>query len=91
MDNLRKWHVIVIDWCCMCKRSGKFVDLFLPDCEIAIALLSAIFSYVGLAWVMPKRVEDLFACCKGLGGLQSTIAWKVVLSCLLWCLWREDK
>jgi hypothetical protein len=21
LDNLRKRHVIVVDWCCMCKKS----------------------------------------------------------------------
>jgi hypothetical protein len=26
MDNLRKHHIIVIDWCCMCKKSGKILD-----------------------------------------------------------------
>jgi hypothetical protein len=23
MDNLRKKHIIVVDWCCMCKKSGE--------------------------------------------------------------------
>jgi hypothetical protein len=44
------------------------VDHLLLHCEIASALWSAIFSRVGLAWVMPKRVVDLFACWRGLGG-----------------------
>jgi hypothetical protein len=60
MDNLRKRLVIVVDQCCMCTKN-EFVDLLLLHCEIASALWSAIFSHVGLAWVMP-RVVDLFAC-----------------------------
>jgi len=25
--NLRKQHIIVVNWCCMCKMSGKFDHL----------------------------------------------------------------
>jgi hypothetical protein len=68
----------------MCKRSGESIDHLLLHCEIAIALWSAIFNCVGLAWVMPNRVVDLFACWRGLGGSpQSTTVWKMVPSCLL--------
>jgi hypothetical protein len=90
MDNLWKLHVIVVDWCCMYKRSGEFVDHLLLHCEIASALWSAIFSLVGLAWVTPKRVVDLFACWRGFGRqFSKRNVWKMVSSCLLWCLWRE--
>jgi hypothetical protein len=51
MDNLRKRCVIVVDWCCMCKRSGEIVDYLLLHCEIASALWSTIFSHLGLAWL----------------------------------------
>jgi hypothetical protein len=62
MDNLRKRHVIVVDWCCMCKRGEEFVDHLLFHCEIVSALSSAVFSHVGLALAMPKRLVNLFAC-----------------------------
>ena len=26
LDNLRKHHIIVINWCCMCKKSGETPD-----------------------------------------------------------------
>jgi hypothetical protein len=29
MDNLGKKHIIVIDWYCMCKKSGKSMDYFM--------------------------------------------------------------
>ena len=51
----------------MCKKSGEFVDHLL-HCEIASALWSAIYSRVGLAWVMSKRVVDLFTCRRRLRG-----------------------
>jgi hypothetical protein len=47
------------------------------------------FSRFGLSWVMPRRVVDLFACWWTVGSTQSAVVWKMVPSCLLWCLWRE--
>jgi len=84
IDNLRKWCVLVVSLCCMCKRSGAFVDHLLVHCDMAMTVWNAFFSRVGLAWVMPKRVVDLFACWRGMGGsLQSVAVWKMVLSCLM--------
>jgi hypothetical protein len=65
MNNLRKWHIIVVDWCCMCKKSGDIVDHFLLRCKIAITLCSSIFGLFGTEWVMPERVMDLLACWRG--------------------------
>jgi hypothetical protein len=46
MDNLRKQHIIVVEWCCMCKNNGESVDHLLLHCEIAGSLWNAIFSSV---------------------------------------------
>jgi hypothetical protein len=62
MDDLRKRHVIVVDWCCLIKKSRESVDHLLLHCEMANALWNTIFSLVGLSWVMPRRVVDLFDC-----------------------------
>jgi len=59
MDNLKKWHVIVVDKCCMCKIDGEAVEV---SCEIANVFWNAFFSRFGLSLVMPSRVIDLFAC-----------------------------
>jgi hypothetical protein len=34
-DNLRKRNVIVIEWCCLCKKSGESIDHLLLHCEVA--------------------------------------------------------
>jgi hypothetical protein len=62
MDNLRKNHVILVDRCCMCKRTRELVDHLLLHCDAAYTLWSAIFTHFGLSWVMSRRVLDLFAC-----------------------------
>jgi len=90
IDNLRKRHVLVVDWCCVFERSGMSVDHLLLHCEIAMALWNAFFSCIGLAWVIPRRVVDFFACWRGkCGSLQSAAVWKMVPSSLMWCFWRE--
>jgi hypothetical protein len=33
-DNLRKRNVIVIEWCCLCKKSRESIDHLLLHCEI---------------------------------------------------------
>jgi hypothetical protein len=62
VDNLRKHHVIVVDWCYMCKRNGESVDHLLFHCEVACTILNVFFNRFGLSWVMPRQVVDLFAC-----------------------------
>jgi hypothetical protein len=85
LDNLRKHHVIVINRCCMCKKSEETEDHLLLHCEIAFVLCFAIFSLFGLAWVMLRRVFDLLAYWWSFGRRRSV----VVPTCLFWCLWQE--
>jgi hypothetical protein len=32
---LRKRNVVVIEWCCICKKSGKSIEHLLLHCEVA--------------------------------------------------------
>jgi hypothetical protein len=77
LDNLRKKQVIMVNRCCMFKRSEELVDHFL-HCDVASALWSALFTRFGLSWVMPSSVINLFAA-----------IWKMMLICPFWCLWKE--
>jgi hypothetical protein len=49
MNNLRKRHIIMVDWCCLCKKSGESVNNFLLHCEVVSTLWNTIFNLVGLA------------------------------------------
>jgi hypothetical protein len=60
LDNLRKCHIIVIDWCCMCKKSGEITDHLVLHCDVVGELWILIFQMFGLEWVM--HVVDLLAC-----------------------------
>jgi len=77
LGNLRKWCVIVIERCCMCKRDGESVDYILY-CDMASALWSALFSRFRMSWVIPRQVIDLFACWWSAGRPMSAAVWKMV-------------
>jgi hypothetical protein len=58
-DNLRKRNVIVIEWCCLCKKSGESIDHLLLHCDIARDLWSYVLILFGVQWVMPRMVLEL--------------------------------
>jgi hypothetical protein len=38
---------------------------------------------------MPLRVLDLFACWWTVGRPMSAVIWKMVPTCIFWCVWKE--
>jgi hypothetical protein len=61
LDNLCKRHIIIIDWWCMCKKTGKpmitsFFIVILDDSW------NLVFKMFGIGWVMPRPVVELMAC-----------------------------
>jgi hypothetical protein len=89
-DNLRKRNVIVIEWCCLCKKSGESADHLLLHCEVARDLWSYILTLFGVVWVMPQTVLELlksWGAAFGCGHAKE--AWRLAPLCLLWCIWRE--
>jgi hypothetical protein len=45
--------------------------------------------HFGLSWIMPRRAIDLFACWWTSKRPRSAAIWKMVSTCLLWCVWKE--
>ena len=72
LDNLHKRRIIVVEWYCTCKKSGKSVN-HLPHCEVAQALWRVIFTLFDVTWVMLGRVLDLLACWRGQRGNHSVM------------------
>jgi hypothetical protein len=87
--NLRKRHVIVFDWCCMCKESGESISLLL-HCSAAKEVWNFIFSMFSILWVMACGVMDLLSCW-GYSCRSARIrkVWDMIPSCVFWCLWWE--
>jgi hypothetical protein len=89
LDNLRKQHIIVVDWC---KKRKETVDHLLLHCPITSALwnLYPLSLFFGLVWIMPCKVMDFLACWRGqLGCPQSEVIWKMIPSCLMRYIWRD--
>jgi hypothetical protein len=42
-----------------------------------------------MSWVIPRRVGDLYNCWWSFGRPMCAMLWKMVPTCLFWCLWRE--
>ena len=61
IDNFWKHRLILMDWCCMCKRSGESVDHLLLHYPMARELWFVVFGMFGVQWVMPHWVLDLWA------------------------------
>jgi hypothetical protein len=67
-DNLRRRSVIVIDWCCMCKKSGESTSPFvtLPDCEGVMEF------YIQLIWSLVGHAKRCY------GSFSLLVGWSVV-------------
>jgi len=89
-DNLRKRNIVVIEWCCMCKKKGESIDHLLLHCDTARELWSFMFSLFGIEWVMPQSVLDLLTTWGAFRGhgLAKNV-WRLVPHCVLWSIWRE--
>ena len=89
-DNLRKRGIIIMDWCCMYKESGESVNHLFIHCPVASDLWTMYFNLFGVSWVMPKGVVDLLSCWNGhFGRSEVGKIWKMLLHCIMWCLWCE--
>jgi hypothetical protein len=90
IDNLRRRRVLVMNWCCMCKKSGESITHLFLHCPVASELWSLIFSIFGVQWVMPSGVMALLACWRnGLGQSRNIEIWRAAPHCVLWCIWGE--
>jgi hypothetical protein len=88
LDNLRKRNIIVVDWCCMRKKSEEFI-VHLLYFELARDLWNSLFNLFGVV-VMPRRVRKLLMSCGGQVGLRNILeVWRLAFLCLMWCIWRK--
>jgi hypothetical protein len=89
-DNLRRRHVIVLDWCCMCKESGESISHLLMHCSAAREVWLFIFNIFVIQWVMPGGVLDLLSCWgDSCHSVRIQKLWDMVPLCMFWCLWWE--
>jgi hypothetical protein len=87
-ENLRKRHIIIVSWCCMCKSDGESIDHLFIHCPVAKELWNAVFCLLGVLWVLPQHVRELVEGWHVSNHRQFRI-WNAVPHCLMWSLWRE--
>lgn len=89
-DSLRKRWLVIIDWCCGCKRAGESTNHLLLHCPIDSKMWSMVFTLFGLSWVMPKDVLELLASWPGkFRKHRNGEIWNMVPHCMIWGIWRE--
>jgi hypothetical protein len=82
--------VMVLDWCCMCKRDGESIDHLMLHCIVAQELWDLVFSMFGITWVMPRRVMEIMACWhEKVSKRGNGVLWDMIPHCLMWGIWRE--
>ena len=47
-DNLHNRLLLMVDWCCMCKRSGELINHLLLHCSFRTNIWSFIFALFGI-------------------------------------------
>jgi len=79
MNNLKQQNLIVVDWCCVCRKSGKIVDPFTSLKDWQYLMKFCFRSFFVLDWLMPRQVVDLFACWNGqIGSFLRAVVWKMI-------------
>ena len=82
--------VVVVDWCCICKRNGETTDHLLLHCPVAQKLWNMVCSLLGVHWGISYSVVELLASWSGkLNRLKSKVLWRMIPHCLMGVIWRE--
>ncbi len=90
MYNLRRRRVIVLDWCCMCKKNGESISHLFLHCSAAREIWNFIFSIFGIQWMMPCGIIELLANWgSSCSSMRVRKLWEMIPLCLFWCIWRE--
>ena len=84
-DNLRKIGIILVDYCWLCRcsgKTGKTVDHLILHCGFAYVMWSYVFGLFGVHWVMSHRLIDLLVGWRNWFGKCSSVMWNLATLCL---------
>ncbi|XP_059663394.1 uncharacterized protein LOC132309059 [Cornus florida] len=90
LDNLKRRLQIVVNWCCMCKKTEATVNHLLLHCQVARDVWSMILVAFGMSWVFPRTTLDTIEAWKGcIVESRARVGWRATPLCLWWVLWCE--
>jgi hypothetical protein len=90
LDNLRKMHVIVMEWCYMCRESRESVNHLMLHSKVARGSWELGFRLFRIEWVMLFRVAKLLASWRSQFGSHHNLkARRMAPHSLIWCIRRE--
>jgi hypothetical protein len=86
-------NIIVVDWCCMCQKSGKSIDHLLITSFVVRWQENygvRFFIYLVLLGLCWERWENCWWVGEDkLKTLNALEVWRLATLCLMWCIWRE--
>ena len=89
-DNLRKCQLVVIDWCCMCKRAWETYNYLLLHCCVAKSCGAWCLHFLGFVELCPAGVIELLASWTGkFSRHRNGVIWNMIPHCLIWSIWWE--
>ena len=89
-DNLQKRWLLVINWCCICKRAGETTNHLLLCCPVARELWCMVFTLFGVHLVMLNGVMELLSSWPGkFSKHRNGVVWNIIPHCLMCGIWRE--
>lgn len=89
LDNLTKWGLPLVNWCCMCQSNRESVDHLLIHCDITFALWGVLFQMLGIWWVLPGNVVSFLFSQRNWFGKYGLDIWNMVPASLMWLVWKE--
>jgi mannosylglycoprotein endo-beta-mannosidase len=89
-DNLRRKDIYIADWCYLCRDNGESVDHVLLHCPFSRGIWNHVLGITNFQWVMPEKVSGvLWSWSRRLSNPIAKAIWRMIPSCIWWCLWRE--
>lgn len=90
VDNLHRHHIIIVDWCCMCKQWGISGSL-ITSLWYGLWSLVFVLCLFGVQWVMSQRVVELLSSWRGrFTRHRNGEIWSASPLCVMWILWKEQ-
>jgi hypothetical protein len=67
IDNLRRQGLMLVNWCCLCKKSEETINHLIIYYEFTSEIWNSVLILLGVSWVMPSNILEMLHCWKTQG------------------------